>query len=86
MGQRAYSLGRQTGNFYYDFLQKVAALSGQIDFPMEITYDRVIFSKITDNLYNQIKIEPQDALFKFEPAFGPDKKGRVMAFAQQNQE
>lgn len=80
MGQRAYSLGRQTGNFYYDFLQKIAALSNQINLPAEITYDHSIFDQMVLNLNKNIGSEPVDASFKFEPERGPDAKGRVVTF------
>ena len=36
MTDRAMSIGRQTGNLYYDFLQKLAAVTGNINLPLEV--------------------------------------------------
>ncbi len=81
MSSRAYSVGRQTDNFYNNLVQKIAAFSGGIDLPAEIAYDGNLLSE-TEGLYNRsIAVTPVDAQFKFEPEAGPDHKGRVVAFA-----
>lgn len=80
MAQRAYSIGRQTKNPYYNFLQILAADKGQIDLPIEVNFDRKVLDQTLDALAPKIEKSPIDAIFQFIAGSGPDGKGRVQAF------
>ncbi len=45
MAKRAFSIGRQTKNPYYNFLQIVAAWQGKIILPSEVTLDKNLLNK-----------------------------------------
>lgn len=81
MRTRAYSIGRQTGNFYYDFLQKLAAVSGNINLPEEIAVDESAVDRLLAEIAPQVESPAIDGKFTFEPDRGPDGRGRVIEFA-----
>ena len=81
MRARAYSVGRQTGNFYYDFLQKLAAVSGHINLPEEIAVDELAIDRFLTEIAPKVESEAVDGQFTFAPNQGPDGRGRVVEFA-----
>ncbi len=82
MSSRAFSVGRQTNNFYDDFLQKITALGGTINLPLEATFDLARVTDFEDMVDQEVAVSPTEAQFKFESNSGPDQKGRVVAFKQ----
>lgn len=80
MTKRAFSIGRQTKNPYYNFLQILAAWQGKIILPVELALDAETLNKKIDAMAPQIEKKTVDAVFKFQPDAGPDRKGRVIAF------
>ena len=80
MAKRAFSIGRQSNDFYYNYSQKIAALLGTINLPLEITFSRAPLETWLAQTNSIIGIDPQDAIFNFKPQIGPDQKGRVLAF------
>ncbi len=80
MKKRAFSIGRQTKNPYYNFLQIIAAWQGKIKLPLEITLDTTILNQKLDAIAPLVERAPVDAVFKLNPIAGPDRKGRVVAF------
>lgn len=82
MKKRASSVGRQTANPYYNFLQIVAAWHGQINLPLEVRLDADLFNKKVDLVAPAVEKDPVDAVYQFIPGAGPDGRGRVTAFAQ----
>lgn len=80
MRARALSIGRQTGNFYYDFLQKIAAVSGNINLPVEISIDELALDRLVGEIAQKVESEAVDGKFTFESDRGPDSKGRVVEF------
>jgi len=82
MTDRALSVGRQTGNLYYDFLQKLSAAAGNINLPVEITTDEGAIDRFLTEISPKVESPAVDGQFKFEPGTGPDGKGRVVAFDQ----
>ncbi len=80
MARRAFSVGRQTANPYYNFLQIIAAWQGQIDLPFEVSFDAKILDKKIDEFAPNVEKDPVDAVYHFVPNTGPDLKGRVTAF------
>lgn len=80
MTKRAFSIGRQTKNPYYNFLQILAAWQGKITLPVELALDTDALNKKIDAIALQIEKKTVDAVFKFQPDAGPDHKGRVIAF------
>lgn len=81
MWSRAYSVGRQTGNFYYDFLQKIAAVSGNINLPVEIAIDEIALDRLVGEISPKVESPAIDGLFTFNPAAGGDGRGRVIEFS-----
>ncbi len=84
MATRAMSVGRQTKNPYYNFLQILSAWQGEIDLPLEINYSEEAIVKLLAPLAGKIEIAPKDAVYAFTPGAGPDKRGRVVAFEKSN--
>ncbi len=80
MADRAISIGRQTKNPYYNFLQIVAAWQNKIDLPLETRFDNRSLSKVLEPIAKAIEKKPIDAVFEFVPNVGADHKGRVRAF------
>lgn len=80
MAQRAYSVGRQTANPYWNFLQIVDAWKGNIDLPLEISFTENNLEKMLSKISPKIEKEPINAVYEFVPGAGPDGKGRVTAF------
>lgn len=80
MASRAFSIGRQTKNPYYNFLQIFAAWQEKIDLPLETHFDQSLLPKVLEPIANSIEKEPVDAIFEFIPNIGADQKGRVRAF------
>lgn len=80
MAKRAFSIGRQTKNPYYNLLQIIASWQGKIILPVEVAFDQEVFSKDLDKIAPEIEKAPVDATFKFDPGAGPDRKGRVVTF------
>lgn len=81
MVSRAYSIGRQTTNPYYNLLQIIAAQNGQINLPFEYTFDHTALNSTLDTIAPQIEKPALNAQFTFIPNAGPDAKGRVQAFS-----
>lgn len=81
MWSRAYSVGRQTGNLYYDFLQKLAVVSGHINLPEEIAVDELAIDRFLAEISPKVESAAIDGKFTFEPDRGPDSRGRVVEFA-----
>lgn len=82
MSRRAFSIGRQTKNPYYNLLQILAAFQGKINLPMEISVDRKSLDRKLEAISGQVETPPVDAEFKFDANAGADLKGRVVAFKQ----
>jgi vancomycin resistance protein YoaR len=82
MGDRALSIGRQTDSWYYNFLQKLAAISGGINLPVEISYDGVALDRFLNETAKTVELPAVEGQFRFDPSAGPDQKGRVVAFSQ----
>ncbi len=82
MARRAYSIGRQTKNPYYNFLQILASYQGKITLPTDIWVDRKALGRKIDTVASLVEKTPVDAMFKFDPSLGPDGRGRVLAFKQ----
>lgn len=80
IASRAYSIGRQTKNPYYNFQQIIAAWRGTIDLPTEITFDSQSLNSQLTKIAPKIEINPVDAVYQFTPNIGPDNRGRVQAF------
>lgn len=80
MNKRAFSIGRQTKNPYYNFLQILSAWQGKISLPAEISLDTTILNKKLDGFAPLLEKRAVDAVFKFQPGAGPDGRGRVIAF------
>lgn len=80
MIERAYSIGRQTKNPYYNFLQIIAASQRHINLPLEVTRDNDVIKNSLATLAPKIEYPPVDAVYTFNPTAGPDKRGRVVAF------
>ncbi len=80
MAKRVLSIGRQTKNPYYNFLQIFAAWQGKINLPVQFTLDKSALLEKTASVAPLIEKKPTDAVFKFENGTGPDRKGRVVAF------
>lgn len=78
--KRAYSIGRQTPNPYYNFLQIIAAWQATINLPLEVTFDQNALTKVLDQVAPEIEKPAIDATFQFQPGAGPDSRGRVVAF------
>lgn len=81
MVQRAFSIGRQTNNPYYNLLQIISAQKGNINLPLEVSFDQAAINKKFDSIAPQIEKTPVNAIYKFNPGTGPDGKGRVEAFS-----
>ncbi len=81
MTRRAYSIGRQTANPYWNFQQIVAAWQGKITLPTEVSLDSQALSQILEKIAPEIEKPPIDAIFKFQAGAGPDGRGRVIAFS-----
>lgn len=81
MVNRAYSIGRQTKNPYWNFQQIVVAWQKRINLPLEVSLDESVLNQTLDKISLQIEIPAVNAVFKFDPAAGPDRKGRVIAFS-----
>ena len=82
MQKQAFSVGRQTANPYYNFLQIVAAGQGKINLPLEVKLDADLLNKKIGTVAPLLEKEPVDAVYQFVPGAGPDKKGRVTSFSQ----
>lgn len=80
MSKRALSIGRQTKNPYYNFLQIIAAWQGEIDLPLETHFDKNLLATVIGPVATKIEKDPVDAIFEFVPNIGADQKGRVRAF------
>ncbi len=80
MGERALSVGRQSKNPYYNFLQIIAAWQGQIILPPEVSLNRPALEQLLDTVAPKIEKPAVDAVFTFNQNTGPDLKGRVVAF------
>lgn len=80
MSRRAFSIGRQTSNPYYNFLQIVDAWNGNINLPIEISLAENNFDQILVKISPKIEKEPINAVYEFTPGAGPDGRGRVSAF------
>lgn len=80
MANRAFSIGRQTKNPYYNFLQILAAWQEKIDLPLETHFDKSFLPKVLLPVASTIEKDPVDAIFEFTPNVGADHKGRVRAF------
>ncbi|MBI4099383.1 VanW family protein [Candidatus Microgenomates bacterium] len=80
MTRRAYSVGRQTKNPYYNFLQILSAWQGKITIPLELTFDQNTLDRKLAAVAPVLEKAPVDAVFKFDQSAGPDRKGRVTAF------
>jgi vancomycin resistance protein YoaR len=80
MSDRALSIGRQTKNPYYNFLQIFAAWQGKIDLPLETNFDKQLLVKALHPIAEAVEKDPVDAIFEFVPNVGADHKGRVRAF------
>jgi vancomycin resistance protein YoaR len=81
MKKRALSVGRQTANPYYNFLQIVAAANGKINLPVEVSFDETVLDGKIDVAAALVEKKPVDAVYQFVPGAGPDGRGRVTAFA-----
>lgn len=79
--RRAFSIGRQTPNPYYNFLQIIAAWQGQINLPLEIAFNQSALDKKIESLAPKINQPAVDAVFQFQSGTGPDGRGRVVAFS-----
>ncbi|MBI3559449.1 VanW family protein [Candidatus Gottesmanbacteria bacterium] len=82
MSKRAYSIGRQTKNPYYNFLQILAAWQGKIILPVEVTLDKNLLNKKLETIAPLLEKNSVDAVYQFTPEVGPDGRGRVTAFKQ----
>ncbi|MBI3887615.1 VanW family protein [Candidatus Microgenomates bacterium] len=82
MAIRAFSIGRQTNNPYYNFSQILAAWNGNIDLPFEISFSTTGLENLIQPLVPLVEKKPIDAIYEFVPNTGPDKKGRVISFKQ----
>lgn len=82
MAKRAFSIGRQTRNPYYNFLQIMAAWQGKINLPVEVTLDKNFLNKKLETVAPLLEKNPVDAFYEFTPGVGPDGRGRVTAFKQ----
>lgn len=82
MVKRAYSIGRQTKNPYWNFQQILAAWQGTINLPIEVIIDDIKLNFLLDKVAPDIEKKPIDATFKFQPGAGPDGRGRVIAFTK----
>lgn len=80
MARRAFSIGRQTPNPYYNFLQIVAAWQNQINLPFEVNFDEKPLDQKIDTVAPKIEKVAVDAVYQFVPNSGPDRRGRVTAF------
>ena len=80
IAKRAFSIGRQTANPYYNFLQIVAAWQNEIDLPAEVSLDQDSLTKKINSISGLIEKKPVDAIYQFTPGTGPDSRGRVTAF------
>lgn len=80
MAKRAFSVGRQSSNPYYNFLQILSARNGQINLPLELHFDQSILDARLDKLAPAVEKPTVNAVFTFVPQVGPDGKGRVQAF------
>lgn len=80
MAKRAFSIGRQATNPYYNLLQIIAARNGQINLPLEMHLDQRSLDQALDPLATQIEKPTINAVFAFNSQAGPDGKGRVAAF------
>lgn len=78
--RRAFSIGRQTPNPYYNFLQIIAAWQGTINLPLEVTFDQKLLTKTLDQIAPAIEKPAVNASFEFQKDAGPDNRGRVIAF------
>lgn len=79
--KRAFSVGRQTPNPYWNFLQIIAAWQGKINLPLEIALDHSALDKKIGSVVPQINQPAVDAIFEFRTGAGPDGRGRVVAFS-----
>lgn len=80
MANRAFSIGRQTDNPYYNLLQILSAKNGSINLPLEIHLNETLLHQKLEPLSLQIEKPAKNAVFNFNPQAGPDNKGRVVAF------
>lgn len=80
MTRRAFSVGRQTDNPYYNFLQILAAVKGGLNLPLEVYLDRRLLDLKLAPVAVTIEKKARDAVFKFTAGAGPDGKGRVETF------
>lgn len=80
MARRAFSIGRQNPNPYYNLLQLYSAWQGQIDLPLEVSVSETELKKKLAPEASQIDKPAIDAVFEFTEGAGPDQKGRVKAF------
>ena len=81
MSRRAFSIGRQTSNPYYNLLQIHSAWQGKIDLPFELALDKAPLKSKLAPLALEIEKPAVDAIFEFQEDAGPDQKGRVKAFS-----
>ena len=65
MTDRALSVGRQTGNLYYDFLQKLSAAAGNINLPVEITTDEGAIDRFLTEISPKVESPAVYCHFKF---------------------
>lgn len=79
--RRAFSIGRQTPNPYWNFLQIIAAWRGNINLPLEISFDQKTFDQKLAIIAPNIDQPAVDAVFQFQSGAGPDSRGRVVAFS-----
>lgn len=82
MTKRAFSIGRQTKNPYYNFLQIIAAWQGKINLPVEVALDKNFLNKKLEAVAPLLEKNSVDAVYQFNSQAGPDGRGRVTAFKQ----
>ncbi len=80
MAERAFSVGRQNQNPYYNLLQIYSAWNGEINLPKEVSIDETALKTLLKPYANDINKPAVDAVFEFSKDAGPDQKGRVKAF------
>ncbi len=80
MVDRAFSVGRQNNNPYWNLLQIYSAWQGNINLPLELSLDDQLLKKMVAKEATNIEKTPIDAVFEFNETAGPDAKGRVSTF------